>query len=690
MNVTTNWINKYLDRSATTEEIAQTLANVGFECEECEPLANGDTRIDLEITSNRGDCVSMIGLAREFCAATGRSLRMPELDLKINQDVSAGEVTTVDNEVVELCPYYSARIIRGVKVGPSPMWLRELMESVGLRSVNNVVDVTNFILYELGQPLHTFDLDKLDGKRIVVRKALAGEKMTAIDGTKLTLDSSMMVIADAKLPVAVAGVMGSLDTEVGEGTTDILLEAAVFNSMSVRSTSRKLKLLSDSSYRFERGIHPATVAFAADRAARLISEVAGGEVLRGAVVSSADIPVRYSVVMRTGRLRAIAGIEIPIETVMQILDRLGLEPVVHSDSQSHDKENGLPVITCNIPYHRLDLTREIDLIEEVIRLHGFDYIDTMPKIEVEVIGEQADIVLRRRIDQVLAACGYHETVTFTFISEADARVFLPTGFSYLATADEQRKAEPVLRPSLLPSLFRCRKRNQDAGHENVQLFEHAACFAVKDGIKVEKINLALILDARDKQLGLRKLRATLDQVVKVALGDIKDLNIAPMDISWYEKDAAGGLLIGNEPLGTWGILSSELQDYFGLQVPIAAAELSLMNLCHNTNNGDGSSVTFTEMSSFPAIQRDLSIVIDEPIAWSKIEDVVRASELALLDELEFVGVYRSKQIGAGKKSLTMRLTFRDPRRTLRHEEVNPQIEDVIEKLSQETGATVRQ
>lgn len=683
MNVTTQWINEYLDRPATTAELSEVLPTVGFGVEEVEPLSSGDTRLDFEITSNRGDCVSVVGLAREFAAATGRLLKLPDCSTA-TIDEPASAVTSVENHEPGLCPYYSARILRGVRVGPSPAWLRERIEAVGLRSVNNVVDVTNFVLYELGQPLHTFDLAKLRERRIVVRRAKAGETMTAIDGSKLTLDPSMLVIADAEVPVAIAGVMGGLDTEISETTTDILLEAASFSPPSVRNTSRKLRLFSDSSYRFERGVHPNTVSEAADRAAQLIIEVGGGTCLAGSVVAPAPAQEQSRVALRPEKVCRVAGIDIPVDTMMDLLSRLGL-----GVSLSTGPDGASPVIECLVPWHRLDLTREIDLVEEVIRLNGYDRIDPSERMEVEVVGEQPEILNRRRVDHVLAGCGFHEVVTHSFIGADDARAFLPPGnFGLLSIADDQRKAQRALRPSIVPSLLRCRKRNQDVGNREVRLFEHAACYVLRDGDKIERINLALIMDAPDVQVGLREMRGTLDGVIRCVVGHAGgSLRIRPIALPWYAADGAACLLVGDDVIGSVGLLSPAIQKHFDLQTPVVAAELSLEPYLHAMPVYG----SLTSLSTYPAIQRDLSIVVDERVAWSKIEEAVAQAELSLLESIEFAGIYRSsRQVGPGRKSVTLRLTFRDAERTLRHEEVDPQVQSVLQRLADETGAVLRQ
>lgn len=681
MKITTTWINDYLDPPATTEELEDVLTRVGFGCEEREDIDGADACLDLEVTSNRGDCVSVLGLAREFAAGTNRTLRLPTVDVSDDDetgDADAASVTSVEIQDFDLCPYYSARIIRGVKVGPSPQWLVQRLEAIGLRSVNNIVDITNFILMDMGQPLHAFDLDLLKDKRIVVRRGVKGESMVSIDRSKVSIDEEMLVIADAERPVAIAGVMGGLDTEVNEKTTDILLEAASFDAASVRQTSRRLKLMSDSSYRFERGVHPATVAFAAERATQMICELCGGTRVDGAVVATRDVDAPRSVSMRVNRCSRVAGMDIPVDQMIDIFSRLGFSP------QHHDND-AEPTLHCTIPYDRLDLEREVDLIEEVVRHVGFENIPTRSLIEIESIGTQVNVTNRRRVDQVLVSCGFHQAVTHSFVSEADARAFLPDGIGLLQVGDDRRKAEPILQPSVLPGLMRCRKRNQDAGHKDVALYEQATVFLVKGDEKIENRNLGILIDATDAQEGLRVIRSVIDEVIRVIVGNDAKVDVVPASVPWFVADGAAAVSVNGELIGTYGVVAPKTMAQFDLQTGVVVAEVDVARFFDE----DRALPTITDMTQFPSIQRDLSIVIDEPIAWSKIQDVLTETELSNLEDLEFVGVYRGKQVGKGKKSLTMRLTFRAADRTLRHDEIDPEVDRLVNALKTETGAELR-
>ena len=674
MNASLNWINAYLDRPIDAEEAEQVLTNVGFPLDGVDPVEGDptDTLLDVEVTSNRSDVLSHVGIAREIAAATGRALQPPAIELPAATGDTVDTLTSVANDATDLCPAYTARVITGVSIGESPDWLKARLTAVGSRPVNNVVDITNFVLLELGQPLHAFDMGKLDERRIVVRRATAGEPFTAIDGTKHKLTADMLVIADASTPQAVAGVMGGHDSEVTEQTTDILLESATFDPLSVRSTSRALKLSSDSSYRFERGVDPAGIERASQRAAQLIIEIAGGTLAGGVITAGSVDTEPRQVGMRPSRCDALLGVDLPAERMMELLGSLGLEP--HA---------GGGKINCTIPTHRLDLHREVDLIEEVARLHGFDAIPVEDKITIVARRPQPRVEARKLVSRTLVAHGFCETVTFSNLATDAAQAF--AGDRQVVALDEEKaKAAPALRPSVLPSLLVCRKSNQDAGNANVRLFEIAQTFGSRDGDYAEARKLALLADAADPAEALRSIRGLIEELA-ASLG--LDVTITEPDspVVWAEAAATVVSTNGGTPLGAYGIASSATLDRFDLQSPVVLAELDYEALIRNHPRQP----VVATLPRYPAIERDLSIVVDESTAWSTIAEHIRAAEPALLEDTAFVGVYRGKQMSAGRKSVTLRMTFRDPERTLKHEEVTEQVDAVVARLKDQVNAELR-
>ena len=675
MKVSLNWLNSYLDRPVDADAAADLLGEQGFPVEERDDLPDGDVMLNVEVTSNRGDCLSHVGVARELAAGSGRQLRPPVFDLPDVDPNPATALTSVVNKAPDLCPVYTARVIRGVRIAPSPDWLRHRLEAIGLRPVNNVVDITNFVLHEMGQPLHAFDMAKLNERRIVVRRAEQGEAFTAIDGTKHALGSDMLVIADANRPVAIAGVMGGVDSEVTDATTDILLESARFAQLSVRRTSRSLKLASDSSYRFERGVDPVGVEAASRRAAQLIVELAGGRLAEGVVRVGEDQPASggRTATMRIARCNALLGMDLTAQQQADCLDRLGLNPTVDATAGT---------ITCAVPTFRLDLEREVDLIEEVARLTGLGNIPTTQRIHIVARPPQIEATARQRLAEVLVAHGYHETITFSFISEKHGKAFLPAGAGAVTISDERRKAEPMLRPSVLPSLLACRKTNQDVGNADVRLFETASVWHERDGKKLERRTLGLLCDADDAQQALRGVRSAIAEVVERLAGDV-GVRIDPGDDARF--DGGARVIVEDQPLGAFGLLSAKLQALFDLQTPVVVAELEVERLLARYP----ASRQVGDLPRFPGIERDLSVVVADSVPWAAIEQAVHATSPAMLESLAFTGIYRGKPIEKGKKSVTFRMTYRDPAGTLRHDQVDPQMDAVVKALKDKVGAELR-
>ncbi len=666
MKVSLHWLNEYLDRPAAAEEVERLLAEQGFPIESVTPLPGGDVLIDAEITSNRGDCLCYVGIAREVAAGSGRSLRLPAIAPPV-PGATAG--TRVEVQAPNACPLYTARVIQGVKIAPSPDWLVKRLESIGLRSVNNVVDVTNFVLHEMGQPLHAFDLSKLAERRVVVRMAQKDEPFTAIDGSRHRLRPDMLVIADAAKPVALAGVMGGLDSEVSLNTTDVLLESARFDPLTIRTAARVLKLASDSSYRFERGVDPRNVELASRRAAAMLVELAGGVLLPGVVRVGEDEPEPKPVSMRLARCRDLLGIDISPETIVDVLSRLGLSPTLTGNE-----------VRCLVPTFRgRDVEREVDLIEEVARLHGLQHVPVQEKIHIVARSVQPHVAARQRIGQVLTAHGFFEAVTFSFIAPRNGQPFL-TGDPVLID-DERRKTEPMLRPSLLPSLLQARKFNQDVGNHEVALFETASVWRKECVGICETRKLALLRDARDASAALRDLRGCVEELVHTLTGLSGSFQVA----THGAMSAAATVALRDRTLGVMGLLGPATQHLFDLQTPAVVAELDLDPLLALYPPAR----RVRPLPGVPGIERDLSVILDEAVRWEAVEREVRQANPALLEELRFVTVYRGKPVPAGRKSLTLRMHFRHAQKTLRHDEVDPQVAAVVDRLKTQLHAELR-
>ncbi|MBG80608.1 MAG: phenylalanine--tRNA ligase subunit beta [Phycisphaerae bacterium] len=665
------WINDYLDPPASDQEQADLLTQAGFPLEEREEV-DDDVRQDFEMTSNRGDCTCHVGLAREIAAASNRRLVPPTVDLPAGTG-SVHDFAKVTNECPEACPRYTARVIRNVKVAPSPDSIANRLIARGDIPRNNIVDATNFVLFELGQPTHVFDLDKLAGGEIVIRMARPGERFLPIgeDAEEIELDGSELVIADAEKPVALAGVKGGALTAVTEDTTNILLEAATFDPVAVRHTSRRHNISSDSSFRFERWVSPAAVDSPAERLASLILELAGGELCDGVCIAGAELPQSQQVTMRTDRCRQIIGLPVDDETMVGFLDRLGFQPVL---------DDG--VITATVPVHRGDIEREVDLIEEVVRMHGFDAIPAPEEMRMRPAVMPPRVECHRAISNVLVASDFVESITHTLVSDREAAPFLASGQDTMHITAGSAPGDAALRPSVLASLLRVRKHNLDQGLRSLSLFEWGSIFHRVGDDRTEKRSLALLSD--DDGQGVRSLRGVIDRIAALLLGPETQVEVDPGDTPpWYAP--GGRVMINGACIGWIGRLAPVVTGTWGLDQAMIAAELHLDELMSNWPP----TFLVKPLPAFPAIERDLSAIIDEATAWNDLEQSIRSLELPNLESVDFVTVYRGKGIDSGRKSLTMRLRFRSTDRTLRNEEVDEVMPGVLDTLTSRFKAEIR-
>jgi phenylalanyl-tRNA synthetase beta chain len=688
MHLSLRWVNDYLspgDVSATEAE--DVLMNLGFPVESWE----GD-KFDLEVTSNRGDMLCHIGAALEIAAKTGRAMKVPRA--AVPEDAAAGpaaDALTLINDTPDACPLFTARVIKGVKVGPSPAWLREKLEAVGQRSINNVVDVTNFINFESGNPCHVFDLAKLEGRTLHIRWARDKEPLTTLDGKKRVLAKDELVVADASKATSLAGVIGGGDSEVSEGTTDVVLEVATWDPATVRRASRRHQVRTDASHRFERTVDPRTVRLALDRAASLIAQVSGGKVCPGVLAQGRPLPETVRIPFRPSRAVALLGIDISTETMVKHLAGVGIGV--------EQLGRGGEELLCAIPPHRPDLTREVDLIEEVARLHGLDQVPIQDTMLVAVRPPQASESARRAMSGLLTGLGFFETVTFSFCTPKEAAMFMPAGLEEVRVDDERRGGEPSLRPSVLTGLLNVRKKNQHAQVRmpgGVRLFEVADVFAQQGGKTVENANLALLIDApargkaastAELQHAVRTLRGTIETLARTLAGSTAALEITPAapHAPAFDPRAFATITLGGAALGYLGLLTPGTLAHWDLATPCVAAELNLARLLA-AYPPKGSVAALPE---FPGIERDISVVVGEQVAWRQIEQAVKGSARPPLEHVEFVTTFRAEKLGKGKKSVTLRLAFRDPSRTLRHEEVDAPVAGVIEALKSAVGVELR-
>lgn len=668
MKISLEWLSNYLPGPLEAERAAEALTHGGLPVEVIERHGD-DTVLDVEVTSNRGDCLSHVGVARELAALLGREFRDVEPEAR-EAAARAGESVSVAIEAPALCPHYTARLIRNVKIGPSPAWLARRLEAVGLRPINNVVDVTNYVMFELGQPLHAFDFDRLEGRRIVVRQARPGEKLTTLDGKEQTLSPEMLVIADAHRPVALAGVMGGRDSEVSDSTTSVLLESARFDPLSVRKTARTLAMKSDSSYRFERGIDPLLPDRASLRAAQLILETAGGELLAGAAVAGHSGYTPKRLTLRLEKLRRVLGIQFPTEQVLDALRRLHLAPHLE-----HDR------VSVTAPSYRLDLNLEVDLVEEVARVIGYDKVPVRDEIAIRLAPADPTSGVLETVRTVLVSGGYFESVTFGWVSDLLAADFTPPEAIGLPRADRAvRDEDASLRPSILPGLLESVRRNENFGTAEAKLFEIGSTFWLAAGGRVEERRRVAMVGSAD----LREVRGTVELLLS-RLDPNRDVRVVPEPRPGFSPGASGRIEWGGQPVGYIGKIDRPVIVKLGLREAIAAAELELLPLVEGARRV----AQQTPLPKFPPIRRDLSLVVPESMRYAQIESLIRELKPELMEDLEYVTTYRGKPLEKGQKSVTVALVFRSPTRTLLSEQADAAVQGIVEAAKSRLGATLR-
>jgi len=652
-----------------------------------EALDTGARVLELGLTPNRGDAASLLGVAREVRALFGGTLRVPPCEPP-EAGAPSVEAVRVTIDARDRCHHYVGRVVRGVRVGPSPEPLRRRLEAAGFRSVNNVVDVTNAVLLELGQPLHAFDLATLRGGEIRVRRAEPGEKLLALDGRTLALDPDDLVIADAERPVALAGVMGGADTEVGERTTDLLLESAHFHPTGVRRSARRHGLSTEASYRFERGVDPEGVARASERAARLLAEHCGGSPAPGAAEDRGEPhPVPPPIALEVPRANRLLGTAIDRDEARQLLARVGVEAEPEGEGR----------LRCRVPSHRNDLWIPQDLVEEVARIHGYDRIPTTrPVAELAPATRPATWGRADATRDGLAAAGMTEVVTLPFVAPADLDgLRLPEGDPLrrlVRVRNPIHEDESHLRSTLLPSLLRVAGQNRARQVDSVRIFEVARAFRARGpGELPEEPLLVAGLWVRGEERGLfepeppplfYEVRGVAERLLKF-LGYVASLRPDP-ERPYLHPGAAAGVFAGEERVGALGELHPEVAARAGLDAPAAALELDLTRL----GRAPPRPRRVAPVSRQPQVRRDLAVVVDADVPGGEVLEAIRGSGGDLVSADVF-DRYTGRGVPEGRVSLAFRLVFQRADRTLTFAEVQKATERIVRMLSHRFGAELR-
>jgi phenylalanyl-tRNA synthetase beta chain len=655
-----------------------------------EALGLKDTVLDISVTPNRPDCLCVIGVAREIAALTRQNMKYPLLSLtdrgeEIHQKTS---VTILDQD---LCPRYVARMIEGVKIGPSPRWVSSRLEKVGIRSISNVVDVTNYVMMEYGQPLHAFDFAFLEEGRIVVRRAKEDEEFVTLDGVKRTLDGEMLMICDGVKPVAVAGVMGGLNSEIKDNTTSVLLESAYFDPAGNRRTSRKLGLETEAAYRFGRGIDYGGCVSAANRAAQLIQEWAGGRVVEG-VVDAYPSPIRPKPIrLRTRRIHQVLGIEIPAKETRNYLENLEL-------GIQEEKEDVLVVVPTSF---RGDLEREIDLIEEVARLNGYDRIPiTLPKGPPSSERRSKEFVAERKVIDLLNVHGYHEVINYGFTSPAFAdRIGLPPGDPRrqpLRILNPLAEDFSVMRTTLVPGLMETVQFNLFRKNSNLKLFELKKAFLPQGGEKLPRevkflAGVALGFDRGPHWASPERPVDFYD--IKGCVEDLLDglqikggKFIKADDIPYLHPGKASKVVVDQEVLGALGEIHPEVLDHYEVRGRGYLFELDFSKMVKWAREQK----RFQALPKFPAVERDLSVVVDKDLEAEKIMEAIRTFQQPYIEEVTLFDVYQKPPIPEGKKGISYRIRYQANDRTLTDQEVNQYHETIFSRLKEVFQLNLRQ
>jgi phenylalanyl-tRNA synthetase beta chain len=697
VRVLVSWLRDFVDVPGTAEEIARTMSTRGFAVEAVEPTGEGDAVIDFEVTANRPDCMSVMGIAREVATAYRLQVRRPVVHGQSSvavtesggttgpalQLVSLKSVEKSDIDVViespNLCPRY-AGAVADVRVMTSPDWMRRRLLAAGIRPISNIVDVTNYVLLELGHPMHAFDLTKVGGAQIRVRTAKSGEMLRTLDGRERELDSDILIIADAERPVAIAGIMGGADSEVGDSTTAIVLESAYFNPQSVRRTSKRLGLKTEASIRFERGADPRLPVTAMERACALLEAIGAGKT-RGTVVDRYPVHIGTAVLrLRRQKIRGLLGTEIPDTDVRRIFESLGFA--------LRDAPDGWDV---TVPTRRVDVTREVDLIEEAARHYGFDRLPvTFPALTAAPPPPDPRILRARHLRHVLTAAGFSEAVTFGFMAEEPAVSFVAQG-ELVPIANPLSETFAVLRPSALPGLLDAVAHNRRREQRDVRLFEVGARFSRSAG---ENQTLACAWTgaatgghwsgaARD--VDFFDIKGLVERICE-ALGIAGETG--PGGDAWLVPGRAASVMVNGTPVACMGQLAPAVAESHGLNAADAVyvAEIDL-DACERVSLARP--FRAEPLPRYPSATRDIAILVDESLAAARLRETIRSAAPETLVRVREFDRYQGKGVPEGKLSLALRLTFRSLDRTLTDAEVQTAMDAVLAALKEKHGAIQR-
>ena len=648
-------------------------------------LGQTDIVYELEVTANRGDWLSHLGVAREVGALVGKKMHCPAVKLRESK-TKASSVATVKIYDKKQCRRYSARVLRGVRVGPSPQWLQDRLSAVGLRPINNVVDVSNYVMYETGQPLHAFDYDRLAGHAILVKRAEEGQKFTTLDGKIRSLEADSLMICDGEKPVAIAGVMGGANSEISDSTTNILLESAYFDAASIRRTCKHLGLSTDASQRFERSTDVGMTAYAADRFAQLLQEISGVEILRGLIDAYPKRLTQPVLTLRVARVNDILGTDLTQSQVKRYLERLELS--------CRTKSAGLLLVT--VPSFRNDLIEEIDLIEEVARIHGYNNIETKSRALIEFSTEIATGTFEDELREYCIGAGFNEIIANSLLDSETTEIVGERAVKILNPVSVDMA---YLRTSLIPGALHIAHHNQSHGLRQLRLFEYGTVFSMKDPASVnalesyvEEERLLLLLGGDYSEASFGVIPRAYDFLD--LKGEVKALcfkfsldkcSFIPYDTHKALSEQNVAIEINGVYGGYLGTIRRTIAEKFEIDGGLFVCELiasSLLSAFRRERK-------FKNLPRFPAVTRDLAFVVDIQLLQQNVEDAIRESGGELLKRVALFDLFAGEQIGKGKKSLAYSVEFQPEERTLTVKEIDEMISRIVAHVQRSCAATLR-
>lgn len=634
--------------------------------------------LDIEITYNRPDCLNVTGMAREVAVTLNKEFRFPEIKIKNEVDDIKDYFDEVSIEAEDLCERFYVRVIKDVKVGKSPMWMQRALMDAGMRPINNIVDVTNYVMLELGQPLHAYDLNKFKGRKIVARRAKEGEVLTTLDKVDRKLDDKVLVIADSENPVGLAGVMGGFDTEIGDDTTLMLLESATFNKKSIRETSRKYGLRSEASARNEKVLHYKNAEIANNRACQLIEMIGAGTVVKGYINAGKSDFVPNKATLRPHRAEELLGIKMPVEDMLAILNRLELKSTF---------ENGL--IVSEIPYFRCDIEQEADLIEEIGRIYGFENIEAKPVFSTLTKGRKSE---KRQtedyIREIMVSMGLMEIMTYSFISPKSLDNICAAEDSYMKKhiklLNPLGEDFSVMRTTLMTNMLDAMSRNNNRGINDVKFFEVGNTFVPK------QLPVTELPDERSKLcIGMYgdydffNLKGIIEQMINRFGIELKVKAIG--DDPTFHSGICAGIYLKDEQIGVFGELHPQVLENYDINKKVLMAEIDVDKIVENKNM----SRKYEVLPKYPAMQRDIAVIVKDDVLVGDMMDVIKVVNPHMIESVELFDVYKGVHIEKGHKSTAFSITYRHKDRTLKDKDVDKLHSIVLRKLEENFGAVLR-